>query len=673
MRLDELKKLAQEQYERREYDAAIATCAMACALDPRDPAIFFRRGLARMAKWDPAGAGQDFARVLELIPPSDPRYDDSRFNRGLCVLRQGKYQEALPDFEYYLSKHPDDADSLLRRGQCRFRAGDNRGGLQDLDKAAELKPKMSEIFHHRALVHLALRQWRDAIADCDRALDLGGHTWCEAWFNRATAKAKVCDFWGALEDLDRYVAQFPNDADGYSVRGCRYLDVGLYERGLADFRRTLQMVPDRQKDLDYWLGIANKLDGALKRNDMTEYANACCDRGWQKYEDGDLVWSLMWFHRAVDASRTVARAWYGRGFVSSVLGKLTEAFDDASKTIEVDPTHASAWSLRGKCRRLAGNYKEALSDYNRSLELNPEELWSYYGRGLTRTELEDYQGAYDDLSRFIQKEPKDAEAWLGRGWAARRLGRNQDAIADYTRAIELYPEHSQAHVNRAYARKDVGDRNGAIADMRRAIELRPNDPQLKEALQDLLSAPAVAPVAPQPANPANPDLRRAAGNNVGMNGGSTNGVGARLAAHLKSMLPDGFPIPFSLMSGTIGPSQSMVEEREASFQLAVFIAYSIVQTCLRTIPDETRQQQIVGDFLSTALGDDMTRLLGEMQPIFAAYGDRTYNQSGNAFVDALTRAAQERIFRGQRDDAHLRSLQELYQMATAPVENILRG
>jgi tetratricopeptide (TPR) repeat protein len=79
-------------------------------LNPGDPELRFRRGLARARMGDLAGAIEDFSHVIS----DDPGHHIAMVNRGEAYLEGQDYLRAVADFDNALSLDPDAQRSRRR-------------------------------------------------------------------------------------------------------------------------------------------------------------------------------------------------------------------------------------------------------------------------------------------------------------------------------------------------------------------------------------------------------------------------------------------------------------------------------------------------------------------------------------------------------------------------------
>ena len=65
----------------------------------------------------------------------------AHLNRGIALARQGRYEEAVRDFNRAIAFGPGEAESYYQRGMARIELGQYRDAIVDLDQAIRLDPQ----------------------------------------------------------------------------------------------------------------------------------------------------------------------------------------------------------------------------------------------------------------------------------------------------------------------------------------------------------------------------------------------------------------------------------------------------------------------------------------------------------------------------------------------------
>jgi len=243
------------------------------------------------------------------------------------------------------------------------------------------------------------------------------------------------------------VSKSPDKARPITSRGDCYLDLGQWDKAIADYSRAIQLKP--------------------------YYAKAWCNRGvvYGKLEQWDKA--IADYSTAIGIEPGYTKALFNRGISYGSLGQWTRAIDDYSRAIGNDPDYYQAWSNRGIAWDHLGQWNKAIADYSRVIEINPDFSKAWYNRAIAYGNLGQWDNAITDYSRSISIDPEYATAWYNRGIAYGNLGQWDKAIADYSRTIRIEPNNIQAYSNRGIAYWNLGQQDKAIADYTRAIGINP--------------------------------------------------------------------------------------------------------------------------------------------------------------------------------------------------------
>jgi tetratricopeptide (TPR) repeat protein len=122
--------------------------------------------------------------------------------RAEAHRQQGRYQEALADFDRAVALHPDYGWALAHRGETFFLMDRYEEALADLDRAIALNPDYAWALAHRAAVYRRLKRHPEALRDLNQALALEpAYAW--ALIHRANVYVVMKQYDLALADVDR--------------------------------------------------------------------------------------------------------------------------------------------------------------------------------------------------------------------------------------------------------------------------------------------------------------------------------------------------------------------------------------------------------------------------------------------------------------------------------------
>jgi tetratricopeptide (TPR) repeat protein len=135
----------------------------------------------------------------------------------------------------------------LQRGIAFSQRGQDAAALAAFDEAIRHEPGSARAHADRGVVRARLGDVDGAIADYDRARELGAPAG-EALFNRCQALISKRDYQGAIADCTAVLAENPSHAGASFTRGNARWLAGDADQARADWVRAIEIEPDpRQK------------------------------------------------------------------------------------------------------------------------------------------------------------------------------------------------------------------------------------------------------------------------------------------------------------------------------------------------------------------------------------------------------------------------------------------
>lgn len=334
------------------------------------------------------------------------QYDkDVFFFRGRLALSDGKYSQAIENFNVLARLDTTDYWTFFFRGIAKYNLGDLRGAQQDFDTSVRLNPVFTSGYHYRAITLSRFGKYDEALADLEKAISLrpGSEG---LYFSRGVTYFLSQQFEKAVVDFDYYIRREPKDPSAYLNRGASYLFLGDTLKAMNDYNKAIR----------------------LDRFDPEGYVR--------------------------------------RGRVYASSGDYDNAIADMDKAIQLDSANTFAYFNRALMLYDRQEYVAAMSDLNRVLEDEPGNALTLYNRGLIQASLGAYEEALDDMDRVLNINPENVLAYFNRASILIEMERYRDALEDYDKAIELYPDFAKAYMNRAYVKNMLGDMKGSRDDYR---------------------------------------------------------------------------------------------------------------------------------------------------------------------------------------------------------------
>ena len=187
-----------------------------------------------------------------------------------------------------------------------------------------------------------LADYETAVYASSKAIELDPAL-IEAYENRASARAGLCDIAGAVTDTTEIIGLVPDDASLYDSRGLLYWYIGDYEKALSDFERAIQLEEE---------------EAAHPNN---------------------------------------------RALVHATLGNYEEGLADANRALELRPAdNAYIFDTRAYVYFKSGDYEKAREDYEVALDRSLEGPHPLLGAGLTYAALGDTSKAVELLEKGLE-------------------------------------------------------------------------------------------------------------------------------------------------------------------------------------------------------------------------------------------------------------------------------
>lgn len=340
------------------------------------------------------------AGVQELCAQYDK---DVFFMRGRHALADGKYSQAIENFNVLAQLDTSDYWTFFFRGIAKYNLGDLRGAKRDFDRSVSLNPVFTSGYHYRGITESRFGNYDAALADLQHAIDLrpGSEG---LYFSRGVTYFLSQQFEKAVKDFDRYIRKEPKDPSAYLNRGASYLFLG----------DTLKAVND--------------------------------------------------YNKAIKLDRFDPEGYVRRGRLYASQKNYDLAIADMDKAVELDTANTFAYFNRAIMYYEQERYREAMDDLNRVLEDEPGNALTLYNRGLISAQLGAYEDALSDMDRVLNINPDNVLAYFNRASIFIEMGMYKDALEDYDRAIELYPDFAKAYMNRAYVKNLMGDLKSSKKD-----------------------------------------------------------------------------------------------------------------------------------------------------------------------------------------------------------------
>ncbi|MBT3862708.1 MAG: tetratricopeptide repeat protein [Chloroflexi bacterium] len=224
----------------------------------------------------PLATARARATVTPIPEPEGTEVPESEsvtfYLQGFNSLGRGEYVDAERTFTTVVELEPAFARGWDGRGQAFMLQGKYEEAMLDFDRAIELKPNLSVAYANRSLTRLAIDDLEGAERDARRTYELDDES-VAAHLVLGRVEANKGDPDSALEWFDLAVVSDPEDASTWWWRGRFYRDVlAAGNPALEDFNKAIELAPaqaalylDRAQ-----LYIQAEVEADLARADLEE-------------------------------------------------------------------------------------------------------------------------------------------------------------------------------------------------------------------------------------------------------------------------------------------------------------------------------------------------------------------------------------------------------------------
>jgi TolB-like protein/DNA-binding winged helix-turn-helix (wHTH) protein/Flp pilus assembly protein TadD len=191
--------------------------------------------------------------------------------------------------------------------------------------------------------------------------------------------------------------------------------------------------------------------------------------------DHDWVASENEFKRALglDANYAPAHHWYS--MYLALLGRKTQALDEAQKASQLDPLSPVVGANLAKILQENGQYEKAIEQAKRTLELDPNSAVTHAVLGIIHEDQQMYAEAIADYKTALQLggAPGEMRGLLGYTYAITGDQRNAELM---TRELkQLWPTHVHAALDLAIVYCGLGQKDQALDWLKKANDKEVGD------------------------------------------------------------------------------------------------------------------------------------------------------------------------------------------------------
>ncbi|MFN2430125.1 MAG: tetratricopeptide repeat protein [Cryomorphaceae bacterium] len=356
-------------------------------------------------------------------------------------LEKGNHAKARKVVKHGLGIHPGSPAIMLRKAQAMLMIKEPKRALEILNYLEAAQPMNTEVLLFKAMVHRNLSDHEGTKSCLIKAIDTTPDHKEEIFLDLAFEQEMVEDYDGAIESLIQSLEINPNhEASLFELGYCFDMAQEL-ETGVEFFQKYLEENP---YSFVGWYNLAlcfEKLSLFEKAIESVDFCIAIKDDFTNAYTlKGNLYTSLDQDVLAISAyaesipfDEENPVVYVSIGECCERLGRVSEAYVNYKKALELDPNYVDALMGMGALKELEQDFTSSIAFYKEALSHDDTNLdnWHIMAELLIKIgKIDDAEQAYAFMSRtFIHDEES---------WAA--LAEIKSSRRQYAEAVEVIEE-----------------------------------------------------------------------------------------------------------------------------------------------------------------------------------------------------------------------------------------
>lgn len=355
------------------------------------------------------------------------------------------------------------SDFFRERGRMRVSQGRYKEAMSDFNGSIRLNPKSAENFRERAILHYSSGRSKLAREDISSALAINSKdydTYLAVARFELSLKSTSAD-----EALKKGLMLRPNSAECYAIRAFR----NLLKKNMHDSERdqSLALASGSENALaNHFTSLcyARKLDYKTALQYSLRASKLSPDL-WEPYQlqvtiysshliDEDKLFDCL--NKSIAVNPTNPYMYHSRALILEREDRLDEAVDDYTKAIELSPTSSVYPMMRASIYRVQKKFDLAVKDCNRAIALGDKRGKVYLDLGSALTALGKLREAESTLAEGIRNDPVNAKLYSTHAQVLYKLGKYTDALVDFNKAQKLDPEDLRILTGRSMVYEKLG-------------------------------------------------------------------------------------------------------------------------------------------------------------------------------------------------------------------------
>ena len=380
------------------------------------------------------------------------------YSEGERLYDQGKYIEAIAEFDKYLEGNPYQKKALLLRSDSHTKVGNHKEALFDLNKARFLTDDLTQdslLDMVSGNYYASTGKYDLAIAHYNKVIQADDHHKNAARYSRSWAHYHSEQYDMALADIDDSLSE-EETATNYSTKALILSELGRLDKALENINNALELdekspqATSAKCEVQFKLKQYNQtIDSCLMAIELDPVAYTPFRTLGATYIELEKYDSAVeYLNQALEKSRgdhaeDLDVTYHNLSYSLLNIGDYEEALINIDNAIKLNPV-SDDYRLRADILTAMGDHQKSLTNLDKSIELDPSNAFSHAGKCLSLYELGNYKKALNSCNQAVlDSDKKEADILLVRATINLELDNFEDALQDINIALQLNPNQNE--------------------------------------------------------------------------------------------------------------------------------------------------------------------------------------------------------------------------------------
>lgn len=388
-------------------------------------------------------------------------FGSDKFNLGIALMREGKYEEAILKFN---NANSSIDGAKVYKGICLLSLQRNLDAERSFKEVIDKQVDKYKDYYYKGIAYFYTGEYLQAIYYLNHYYYFIqksniGKSGYESKINLSYLEIKI----GLTYlELAKNIKRFKDEI--LLCENIKCLDKWSDESQKLDEIKEveeIEIINELKIDIDSLKKNGN-LDSLSKNKTLRKEIVSFCDK-WIYKMNHDAIKFLL---KGISQEDDTFWFFYNKGVALSNIGKFQDAIDAFNEAIERyysdslnvnTKRYAVAFNNKGNTYVQIEKYEDAIKAYTEAIKINPEYSIAYNNRGQAYFNLKNYIKALDDFNESIKSNPANYNAWTNRGTVFFIQKKYVKAKEAFEKALDLNPSYPLANIYLARLLLNLGN------------------------------------------------------------------------------------------------------------------------------------------------------------------------------------------------------------------------